>query len=92
MRRFLCLCLPPRRPLVPRTNVVIRDLDDVDELLFSATGGRATRKPEGLRVRFAAGVSSFNVLSFLRFDMRGLGRAWKGRTRVHDKRKKRMKT
>jgi hypothetical protein len=71
------LRLLARRPLGPRTSVVIREL--VDEL--ASVGGRATRKPAGMRVRLAvAWASSFNALSFLRFDMIG---GWKERTRVH---------
>ena len=83
---LLSLRLPARRRLGPRTSVVIRELVDVDDNLTAvdceglrAAGGRATRKPVGLRTRLAvAWVSSFNV-SFLRFDMRG---RWK-ETRVH---------
>ena len=58
------------------------DVDDellADRLEAFSGGGRATRKPLGLRVRFgAAGGSS----SFLHFDMSVLG---KERTRVHHK-------
>jgi hypothetical protein len=69
VRWFLPLCLPARRPLGPRTSVVIREL--VDEL--AAVEEWATRKPLGMRTRLAVAW----VSSFLRFDMRG------GWTRVH---------
>jgi hypothetical protein len=81
---LLFLRLPPRRPLVPRASVVIRELEDdplADREAFSAAGGRAIRKPVGLRDLFAVVMVSFNASSFLRFDMRGLGGVWK--TRVH---------
>jgi hypothetical protein len=77
MRWLLSLRLPPRRPLGPTTSVLIREVVDVDDEVladraaFSAAGGRAFRKPVGLRGRLAVdGVSSFNPSSFERFDMR----------------------
>lgn len=68
---LLSLRLPARRPLDPTTSAVIREL--VDELA-AVDGGRATRKPGGLRTRLAVGwVLSFNASLFLRFDMRDGG-------------------
>lgn len=79
MRWLLSFRLPPRRPLGPSTNVLIREVVEVDDELladraaFSAAGGRALRKPVCLRDRFAvdaSGVSLFDPSSFERFDMR----------------------
>ena len=76
VRWFLSLRLPPRRPLAPRTSVVIRELLDVDNGMLAdrevlSAWGRASRKPVGLRNRFeAAGASSFNASSFLHLDIK----------------------
>ena len=70
VRWLLSLRLPARRPLEPTTSVLIRELVNIDDELAVA-GGRAARKPGGLRARLA--VLSCNTSSFLRFDMRGGG-------------------
>ena len=72
---LLSLRLPDKRPLGPRTSVVIREVVDVDVDEFAGAGfrdrGWATRKPVGLRDRWeGVGVGPFGSSLFLRFDIR----------------------
>ena len=78
MEWILSLRLPARRPLLPGTSVVIRDVVVlVDELMAEAVvWERASLNPVGMRTRLA--VSAFKALSLWRFDMSG-GKM----TRVH---------
>jgi hypothetical protein len=90
VRWVLSLRLPARQPLWPRARVVIRELVDNE---LAAVGRRAARKPVGMRTRLAvawvSSMSTFKMLSFLRFDMRGGG---KNKTRVHRDNKKMKKS
>ena len=77
---LLSLRLVARRPLGPRTSVVIHELVNDDDDEFAGVGfwgrGWATRKPVGLRGRLeGTWVRPFGSLLFLRFDMRA--ECWK---------------
>jgi hypothetical protein len=68
---ILSVRFPARRPLVPGTSVVIRDVlelpvDDEEAVVWE----RASLKPGGMRTRLAVAGAS----AFLRFDMSG---GWK---------------